>query len=90
MSDLEQKFNKAAEDMEQEVRKSTISLDNEIMLMLYGYYKQATVGDCNIAEPGFFDFKGKSKYNAWKQHEGLSQEKAMKYYIKKVNKLLDI
>ena len=36
------------------------------MLFLYGYYKQATVGDNDQAAPGFLDFKGKSKHTAFK------------------------
>jgi acyl-CoA-binding protein len=33
-------------------------------------------------------FKGKSKYEAWKQLEGVTKERAMKHYIKKVEKIL--
>ena len=85
MSELVEKFNKAAED----IKKSNLSLDNETLLELYGYYKQGVEGDCNIEEPGFFDFRAKAKYDAWNSHKGkLSEEKAMKYYIKKVNNLL--
>jgi len=88
MSDLEQKFNKLAEKIAEEFKKNNLALDNDTMATLYGYYKQSTIGDCNIAEPGFFDFKGKSKYEAWKQLEGITKEKAMKHYIKKVEKIL--
>jgi len=81
---LEEDFLKAAED----IKKSNLSLDNDILLELYAYYKQAVEGDCNIEQPGFFDYKGTAKYNAWKNKSGLSKEKAMKYYIKKINNLL--
>ena len=85
MSDLEKEFEKAAE----EIKKSNLSLDNDTLLELYGYYKQGLEGDCNIEEPGFFDFRAKAKYNAWNAHKGkLTKEKAMKYYIKKTNNLL--
>jgi acyl-CoA-binding protein len=85
MSELKEEFEKKAE----EIKKSNLSLDNDTLLELYGYYKQGLDGDCNIEEPGFFDLKAKSKYNAWNAHKGkLTKEKAMKYYIKKVNNLL--
>jgi diazepam-binding inhibitor (GABA receptor modulating acyl-CoA-binding protein) len=83
--DLEIKFNTAAAD----IKSSGIALDNDTLLTLYGYYKQAVEGDCTGDAPGFFDFKGKSKYDAWIQHKGMDKESAMKRYIKKVEKILD-
>ena len=83
--DLAKNFEKASDD----IKKSDLKLDNDTLLSLYGYYKQATVGDCNIEQPGFFDVKAKAKYEAWTQNKGMSKEHAMKRYIKKVNKLLD-
>jgi diazepam-binding inhibitor (GABA receptor modulating acyl-CoA-binding protein) len=84
-STIKELFEKAAVD----IKASDLQLDNDTLLMLYGYYKQGTEGDCNISSPGFWDLKGKAKYNAWKDREGTTQEKAMKKYIKHVNKLLN-
>jgi diazepam-binding inhibitor (GABA receptor modulating acyl-CoA-binding protein) len=81
---LEEEFNKAADD----IKNANLTLDNETLSILYGNYKQALEGDCNMEQPGFFDFKGKAKYNAWIECKGLSKEKAMKRYIKKVNHLI--
>lgn len=33
-----------------------------MMLKFYSYYKQATVGACNIARPGFWDAVGRAKW----------------------------
>ncbi len=82
--DITKNFEKAAKD----ITGSDLKLDNDTMLSLYGYFKQATVGDCNIDQPGFFDLKGKAKWDAWTQNKGMSKEHAMKRYIKKVEKLL--
>ncbi len=79
------KFEKAAKD----IKDSGMNLDNDTMLSLYGYYKQALEGDCNIAAPGFFDFKAKAKYDVWMQNKGTDKETAMKKYIKKVEKILE-
>ena len=62
---------------------------NEEKLDLYKYYKQATIGDVNIPQPGFLDFTGKAKWNAWNSVKGTTSENAMQMYIKTVNVLLN-
>ena len=54
---------------------------NESLLELYALFKQATVGDNNTEEPGFFDFTGKAKWDAWAAKNGMSSEEAEKEYI---------
>lgn len=71
------------------IKDSGKTFDNDTMLSLYGYYKQAMLGDCNIESPGFWEIREKAKWVAWDSHKGLSREHAMKRYIKKVKKLLD-
>uniref|UniRef100_A0AAX7V5T3 ACB domain-containing protein n=1 Tax=Astatotilapia calliptera TaxID=8154 RepID=A0AAX7V5T3_ASTCA len=41
---------------------------------LYGLYKQATVGDINTERPGFLDFTGKAKWDAWNARKGQRYE----------------
>ena len=60
---------------------------DENLLILYGLYKQATVGNCNITKPGIFDFKGKSKWTAWDKYSGMTQDNAKMNYIKSIQKL---
>jgi len=66
--------------------KSTPS-DKEL-LILYGFYKQATNGDNHNESPGFLDFKGKSKHNAWIQCKGISVHDSEIQYITKVNEYI--
>ncbi|KAK6513828.1 hypothetical protein TWF506_008261 [Arthrobotrys conoides] len=61
--------------------------DDDILLKLYGLYKQATVGDVNTPRPGMMDFKGKYKWDAWKSQEGKSQADAEAEYIAYVAEL---
>jgi len=61
--------------------------DNNTLLKLYAYYKQATAGDVQGKRPGFTDFAGRAKYDAWKKLKGMPQNVAMKRYIKLVEKL---
>ncbi len=61
--------------------------DNDTLLKLYAYYKQATVGDVQGKRPGFTDFAGRAKYDAWKKLKGMPIEIAQKRYIKLVQRL---
>ena len=38
------------------------SLPSASLLTLYGYYKQATAGSCDIDCPSIFDRKGRAKW----------------------------
>ena len=84
MSENSPEFLKAAED----VRKLTERPSNEELLDLYGYFKQATVGDCNTDRPGIFDLKGRAKWDNWNSRKGMSKEDAEKAYIELANKLM--
>ena len=81
--DLEKEFLSSAEH----IKSSGKNFDNDTMLKLYGYYKQGTSGDCDIAEPNFWQLKEKAKWDAWNQHKGVKKTHAMKKYIKLVNEL---
>ncbi|KAL9940782.1 hypothetical protein V8E36_000270 [Tilletia maclaganii] len=58
-------------------------------LVFYGLYKQATVGDNNTTRPGMIDFTGKAKWDAWKKHEGKSQEDAKAEYVQALSDMLN-
>ncbi|CAM8990233.1 unnamed protein product [Rhodiola kirilowii] len=62
---------------------------NEDLLILYGLYKQATVGPVNTSRPGMFNMRDRAKWDAWKAVEGKSKEEAMSDYIIKVKQLLE-
>lgn len=61
--------------------------ENEDLLKLYSFFKQATEGDVSGERPGGFDFKGAAKYDAWESIRGMSSEEAMTNYIELVNEL---
>jgi diazepam-binding inhibitor (GABA receptor modulating acyl-CoA-binding protein) len=58
------------------------------MLKLYGYYKQAIVGDINISKPGFFSFKESKKWEAWDENKGMTKFDAEVKYIIYVNEMI--
>jgi acyl-CoA-binding protein len=61
--------------------------DDNTMLQLYALYKQGSSGDVSGAKPGFFDFVGAAKYEAWEKLRDTSQEDAQASYIELVRKL---
>ena len=84
MSDKAKFFEKAAADVVKHVKE----LDDNGKLKLYGLYKQATLGDCNTEKPGFLDFKGKAKWEAWNAVKGKDKEVAKAEYVGYVLTLL--
>ena len=83
MSDLTSKFEVAA--------KKAMNLperpDNDTLLKLYALYKQGSAGDVSGPKPGFFDFVGTAKYEAWAKLKGTKAEEAMQKYVDLVKKL---
>ena len=84
MADLKASFDKAAAD----VKSLSERPDNDTMLRLYALYKQGSEGDASGPKPGFFDFVGTAKYEAWAKLAGTSQDDAMKKYVALVQQLL--
>ena len=83
MSDLKKQFEKAAKD----VTKAKSDPGNDMKLRLYAHFKQGTEGDVTGDKPGFTDFVGRAKYDAWAKLKGTSNEDAMKAYIKLVERV---
>jgi len=54
-------------------------LSTEVQLSLYGYYKQATVGDCSGTQP--WGMEASMKWKAWHSQAGLTPGEAMKRYV---------
>ncbi len=83
MADLKTEFEEAA--------KKAMNLaerpDNDTLLRMYALYKQGSAGDVSGPKPGFFDFVGTAKYEAWAKLAGTSEDEAMKKYVDLVNKL---
>ncbi|XP_034022411.1 acyl-CoA-binding domain-containing protein 5A [Thalassophryne amazonica] len=62
---------------------------NDMMLKFYSYYKQATLGSCNISRPGFWDAVGKAKWDAWNSLGNMSKEEAMAAYVEEMKLILE-
>jgi acyl-CoA-binding protein len=61
--------------------------DDQTMLQLYALFKQGSSGDVQGPKPGFFDFVGTAKYEAWEKLRGTGQDEARAQYVELVRKL---
>jgi len=84
MADLQSQFEQAARDIQTLSERP----DNDTLLRLYALYKQGSEGDVSGPKPGFFDFVGTAKYEAWAKLKGMPKEQAMQQYIALVKKLM--
>jgi len=83
MSDLDARFKQAADDAQSLDERP----DNDTLLKLYALYKQGTEGDVSGEKPGFFDFVGVAKYEAWEKLGGMDQDEAKEKYVELVESL---
>ena len=94
MTDLENKFNKSVDKVNKFFFTSEASSlekkpSNEVLLKLYGLYKQATLGNINTPKPsGLFNYKLSEKWKSWNECKDLETEKAQQKYIDIVNSFI--
>ena len=83
MSDLQSRFEQATRDIQALPDRP----DNDTLLRLYALYKQGSDGDVSGDKPGFFDFVGTAKYEAWSKLKGTAPDDAKQKYVDLVKKL---
>jgi diazepam-binding inhibitor (GABA receptor modulator, acyl-CoA-binding protein) len=83
VADLDQQFAKAKADSTTLAERP----DNDTMLKIYALYKQGSEGDVKGEKPGFFDFVGTAKYDAWSKLKGMNQDEAKKKYVELIKRL---
>ena len=64
---LQADFVKAAGDV-----RTLTNVPDADLLTLYGLFKQGVHGDNSTEKPGFLDFKGKAKWEAWTKNKGVA------------------
>ena len=84
MADLKSSFEQASKAIQGLPERP----DNDTLLRLYALYKQGAEGDVSGAKPGFFDFVGTAKYEAWAKLKGTAQDEAKQKYVDLVKKLV--
>ncbi|XP_038574516.1 acyl-CoA-binding domain-containing protein 5-B-like isoform X2 [Micropterus salmoides] len=87
---LEAKFAAAVKVIRSLPEEGPFQPSDDMMLMFYSYYKQATLGPCNIPRPtGFWDTHGKAKWDAWSCLGNMTKEEAMKNYVQDIQLILE-
>ena len=61
---------------------------DDILLKLYGLYKQITVGNVNTSKPSLFNYKLLKKWESWNECKDMETEKAQQKYIDIVNSFI--
>ncbi|XP_028449523.1 acyl-CoA-binding domain-containing protein 5-B isoform X4 [Perca flavescens] len=87
---LEAKFVAAVKVIRSLPEEGPFQPSDDMMLLFYSYYKQATVGPCNIPRPnGFWDTHGKAKWDSWSSLGNMTKEQAMKNYVEDIQLILE-
>ncbi|KAM4729066.1 acyl-CoA-binding domain-containing protein 5-B-like isoform 2-T3 [Anableps anableps] len=87
---LEAKFAAAVKVIRSLPEEGPFQPSDDMMLMFYSYYKQATMGPCHISRPsGFWDTRSKAKWDAWSALGNMTKEEAMKNYIEHIQLILE-
>jgi len=80
---LHENFEKAAADAKSFAKRPS----DDVLLQLYGLYKQAISGDNTSEAPWAIQFEAKAKWDAWNANKGISQDEAKQKYIDLVEQL---
>ena len=76
------------ESAKSRLESSSVEVDNETKLKLYGLFKQSTDGVCTKPKPGLTDFVGRAKWTAWSSLGKMTQQDAQKQYAQTVQQLI--
>lgn len=84
--DLDTLFQEAYE----KASNMTQALPQDVMLKIYAYYKQATIGDAkmNYFQTDDLNLRNAFKMNAWIQVRHLSPDEAKRLYIETINSII--
>uniref|UniRef100_A0A1A8BZD7 Acyl-Coenzyme A binding domain containing 5b n=2 Tax=Nothobranchius kadleci TaxID=1051664 RepID=A0A1A8BZD7_NOTKA len=87
---LEAQFAAAVKVIQSLPEEGLFQLSDDMMLMFYKYYRQATMGPCNSPRPlGFWDTRGKAEWDAWSSLGNMTKEEAMKNYVDHIQLILE-
>ncbi|XP_077413084.1 acyl-CoA-binding domain-containing protein 5-B-like isoform X2 [Vanacampus margaritifer] len=87
---LQAKFAAAVKVIWSLPKEGPFQLSDDMMLMFYSYYKQATMGPCNFTRPTcFWESHEKNKWDAWSSLGNMTKEEAMKNYVENIQLILE-
>ncbi|HUW09899.1 MAG TPA: acyl-CoA-binding protein [Anaerolineae bacterium] len=83
MTGVRTRFEIAARDVQSLAERPS----DQVLLKLYGLYKQATEGDVEGERPGLSDMVARFKHDAWAKLIGTPRDEAMQAYVDLVDSL---
>ncbi|XP_078661362.1 acyl-CoA-binding domain-containing protein 5-like [Branchiostoma floridae x Branchiostoma belcheri] len=89
MAAAQARFDAAVKVIQSLPKNGSITPSHETMLTFYAYYKQATIGPCDISRPGFWDVVGRAKWEAWNRLGNMPKEEAMDNYVDTLKKIIE-
>lgn len=88
MNEIHSNFEQSFRDAAARIMTRKTQPSNADLLILYGLYKQATQGDCNIPQPWAVQVEARAKWDAWNKYNRMERMNAMRNYIDKVEELM--
>ena len=82
---LEEEFEKSVKLI---LQKETPTSDDDLYI-LYGLYKQITLGNCNTPQPWSNQKIEYARWKAWISNSNINRNEAIMKYIDKVNELMN-
>jgi acyl-CoA-binding protein len=85
---LEKTFQAATEAIQNLPKNGSFQPSNELLLKFYAYFKQATIGPCNIPRPSIFKVVERAKWDSWNSVKNLAKEEAMNLYVNEIKNVI--
>ena len=87
MDKIEKKFAETVEEVSNSTWGSKVPNDRK--LLMYAYYKQATIGDINTEQPWAYQIKARAKWDAWNSVKNYTIDVAMRMYVTEFTKQVE-
>ncbi|XP_016139206.1 acyl-CoA-binding domain-containing protein 5-B [Sinocyclocheilus grahami] len=86
---IQRRFEAAVKVIRSVPEDGSYDLSDDMLVMFYSYYKQATAGPCNTPKPNSWDPIGKAKWEAWKILGNMSKDQAMVEYVQEIQQIIE-
>ncbi|XP_048020617.1 acyl-CoA-binding domain-containing protein 5-B isoform X2 [Megalobrama amblycephala] len=86
---IQKRFEAAVKVIRSLPEDGSYDLSDDMLVMLYSYYKQATAGPCNTLKPNSWDPIGKAKWEAWKALGNMTKDQAMMEYVQEIQLIIE-
>ncbi|XP_051990559.1 acyl-CoA-binding domain-containing protein 5-B-like [Xyrauchen texanus] len=86
---IQRRFEAAVKVIRSLPEDGSYDISDDMLVLFYSYYKQATAGPCNTLKPNSWDPIGKAKWEAWKALGNMSKDQAMMKYVQEIQLIIE-